>query len=130
MNYRCLGLLRNISYYVDKTDFAHRLIEQGNYYFLSRPRRFGKSLFLDTLKELFEGNEPLFRGLHIHDRWDWQTRYPVIRLSFAEGVLHSRAELERRIFDLLRVNREAFGVPVHPDLDIAGGAFFDLNRHW
>jgi hypothetical protein len=43
-------------YYVDKTPFAHRLIEQGKYYFLSRPRRFGKSLFLDTLKELFEGD--------------------------------------------------------------------------
>ncbi len=49
-------------YYVDKTRFAHRLIEHGKYYFLSRPRRFGKSLFLDTLKELFEGNEPLFQG--------------------------------------------------------------------
>ncbi|MBS1223307.1 MAG: hypothetical protein H6R23_2927 [Proteobacteria bacterium] len=68
-------------YYVDKTPFAHRLIESGKYYFLSRPRRFGKSLFLDTLKELFEGHEPLFRGLFIHDRWDWSTVYPVIRLS-------------------------------------------------
>ncbi len=58
-------------YYVDKTPFVHRLIESGKYYFLSRPRRFGKSLFLDTLKELFEGNESLFRGLYIHDRWDW-----------------------------------------------------------
>lgn len=58
-------------YYVDKTPFAHRLIEQGSYYFLSRPRRFGKSLFLDTLTQLFEGNEPLFHELFIHDRWDW-----------------------------------------------------------
>ena len=49
-------------YYVDKTGFALRLIELGKYYFLSRPRRFGKSLFLDTLGELFAGNEPLFRG--------------------------------------------------------------------
>ena len=49
-------------YYVDKTAFARQLIEEGTHYFLSRPRRFGKSLFLDTLKELFEGNEPLFRG--------------------------------------------------------------------
>lgn len=50
-------------YYVDKPPFAERLIQHGKYYFLSRPCRFGKSLFLDTLKELFEGNEPLFRGL-------------------------------------------------------------------
>ena len=50
-------------YYIDKTALAQTLIEEGSHYFLSRPRRFGKSLFLDTLKELFEGNEPLFQGL-------------------------------------------------------------------
>ena len=58
-------------YYVDKTAFMHRLAAEGSHYFLSRPRRFGKSLFLDTLKELFEGNEALFEGLDVHDRWDW-----------------------------------------------------------
>ena len=57
-------------YYVDKTHHIRRLVDVGKHYFLSRPRRFGKSLFLDTLKELFEGNEPLFEGLDIHDRWD------------------------------------------------------------
>jgi hypothetical protein len=57
--------------YVDKTDHALALASTGKNYFLSRPRRFGKSLFLDTLQELFEGSEPLFRGLYIHDRWDW-----------------------------------------------------------
>ena len=49
-------------YYVDKTPYALRLVEQGKYFFLSRPRRFGKSLFLDTLKELFEANQALFTG--------------------------------------------------------------------
>lgn len=49
-------------YYVDKTPFALRLIEQGSYFFFTRPRRFGKSLFLDTLKELFEGNDPYSAG--------------------------------------------------------------------
>ena len=72
-------------YYVDKTPYIRRMIDEGKHYFLSRPRRFGKSLFLDTLKELFEGNEPLFEGLHIHDRWDWSVRHPVIRLSFGRG---------------------------------------------
>ena len=95
-------------YNVDKTGFALRLIEQGKYYFLSRPRRFGKSLFLDTLGELFSGNEPLFRGLHVHEHWDWQRRYPVIRLSFADGVLQSRAELNEKIGELLRAK---FGIP-------------------
>ncbi len=97
-------------YYVDKTAFASQLIEQGNYYFLSRPRRFGKSLFLDTLKELFEANEPLFRGLFIHPLWNWQIRYPVIHLSFAAGVLRSRAELETKIGELLTDNESRLGV--------------------
>ena len=53
-------------YYVDKTGYLDRLLDEGKHWFLSRPRRFGKSLFLDTVKEFFEGNEELFRGLHIH----------------------------------------------------------------
>ena len=72
-------------YYVDKTAYAWRLVDEGAHYFLSRPRRFGKSLFLDTLKELFEGHEALFEGLYIRDRWDWSARYPVLRLSFGSG---------------------------------------------
>ena len=72
-------------YYVDKTAFAQRLLDEGKHFFLSRPRRFGKSLFLDTLKELFEGNETLFEGLAIHGHWDWSVRHPVLRLSFGSG---------------------------------------------
>ena len=113
--------------HVDKTAYALRLIEQGKYYFLSRPRRFGKSLFLDTLAELFSGNEPLFRGLHVHPHWDWGRRWPVIRLSLAEGVLQSRAELDRRIHDLLRVNAEALELTLPTDLDIVG-RFGELIR--
>ena len=71
-------------YYVDKTTFIQRLAEGGKHYFLSRPRRFGKSLFLDTIKELFEGREMLFRGLSIHGRWDWMPR-PVLQLDFGAG---------------------------------------------
>ena len=73
-------------YYVDKTALALRLVEGGSHYFLSRPRRFGKSLFLDTLKELFEGNEPLFKDLAVHKQWDWSVKYPVLRFSF--GSIH------------------------------------------
>ena len=97
-------------YYVDKTAFALRLIEQGSHYFLSRPRRFGKSLFLDTLAELFAGSEPLFRGLYVHDRWDWSRRYPVIRLSFGGGLVGNRAELEAKIREQLDINQEALGL--------------------
>ena len=72
-------------YYVDKTAYIRRLLDEGRHYFLSRPRRFGKSLFLDTCKELFEGSEPLFEGLAVHDAWDWSVRRPVLRLSFGRG---------------------------------------------
>ena len=72
-------------YYVDKTAYIRRLLDEGTHYFLSRPRRFGKSLFLDTCKELFEGSEALFEGLAIHDSWDWSVRHPVVRLSFGKG---------------------------------------------
>ncbi len=75
----------NGHYYVDKTDLALRLVREGKHYFLSRPRRFGKSLFLDTLKELFEGNEVLFRGLAVYEHWDWAVKYPVLRFSFGSG---------------------------------------------
>ena len=67
---------------MDKTAYIERLMNEGTHYFLSRPRRFGKSLFLDTLKELFEGSEELFAGLYIHERWTWSDRHPVVRLSF------------------------------------------------
>ena len=59
------------------------LIKNGRYYFLSRPRRFGKSLFLDTLQDIFEGKKELFEGLYIYDKWDWEDRYPVIKFGFS-----------------------------------------------
>ena len=71
------------AYYVDKTPYLRRLLDEGSHYFLSRPRRFGKSLFLDTLKEFFAGSEELFAGLYVHDRHDWSQRHPVVRLDFA-----------------------------------------------
>jgi len=117
-------------YYVDKSGMAVDLIQTGKAYFLSRPRRFGKSLFLDTLKELFEGNQALFTGLAAEPVWDWGKKFPVIRVSFSDGVLQSRAELDQRIQGILRVNRELLGVPRSPELpesDIAGN-FSDLIR--
>ena len=96
--------------YVDKTRHALAMAEAGKYYFLSRPRRFGKSLFLDTLKELFEGSEELFLGLAIHDHWDWTRRHPVIRLDFAGGVVQSRAELDQATRELLALNERRLGL--------------------
>ena len=89
------------SYYVDKTPWIGRLLDEGKHYFLSRPRRFGKSLLLDTMKELFEGNEPLFRGLAIHDRRDWSVRRPVVRLSFGSGDFTRPDGLRKKVSALL-----------------------------
>ena len=92
--------------YIDKTAIALRLINEGKYYFLSRPRRFGKSLFLDTLKEIFAGRQKLFAGLYIHDQWDWNNRYPVIHLSFGMGVIKDVDDLDVRIFAILKENQK------------------------
>jgi Predicted AAA-ATPase/PD-(D/E)XK nuclease superfamily len=70
--------------YVDKTEHIYRFASKTDNYFLSRPRRFGKSLTVSTLKELFEGNRPLFKGLWIEDKWDWSVTHPVIHFSFAK----------------------------------------------
>ena len=64
-------------YYVDKTSLIRQMVEEGRFRFLSRPRRFGKSLLLDTLRSLFDCREELFRGLDIHGHWDWSETIAV-----------------------------------------------------
>jgi hypothetical protein len=113
-------------YYVDKTGFAVDLIDQGSCYFLSRPRRFGKSLFLDTLKDLFEGHQDLFTGLAVETRWDWSVKYPVIRISFGAGNGHSRAELDAKMTEQLDVNEQALGL--HTTQPTISGRFSELIR--
>ena len=97
-------------YYVDKTPFACRLFDEGKTYFLSRPRRFGKSLFVDTLKELFEGNRELFKGLHAEKHWDWSKKHPVLRFSFGEGTENSPGSLKATIREQLENYALRFGV--------------------
>ncbi len=82
----------NDFYYVDKTPFVKKL-ESGGYFFLSRPRRFGKSLFLDTLKAAFSGNRELFKGLYLYDNWDWDKKHPIIKISFGSGVINNSDKL-------------------------------------
>ncbi|MFP4077063.1 MAG: ATP-binding protein [Halochromatium sp.] len=113
-------------YYVDKTGFALRLIEEGTHYFLSRPRRFGKSLFLDTLAELFSGHQALFEGLEADERWDWSRRSPVIRLSFGGGIVGKPADLEVKIREQLDINQQALGL--HCNQSSVGGGFSELIR--
>jgi len=95
--------------YIDKTDIARVLIENYRYVFLSRPRRFGKSLFLDTLKNIFEGKRELFRGLLIEEQWNWEVTYPVIKISFSGGI-HSKADLEADLLYILKSNEKRLGL--------------------
>ncbi len=97
-------------YYVDKTPLIRQLTAGGRHYFLSRPRRFGKSLLLDTLKSLFECRESLFRGLDIHPHWDWSSPDPVVRLSFG-GKYIEPGDLERSILNQLTIIERNAGLP-------------------
>ena len=99
-------------YYVDKTAHIQRLLDEGTHYFLSRPRRFGKSLFLDTCKELFEGSEALFEGLAIHDQWDWSASNPVVRLNFGAGHFRGPDDLRTAAMDRLEMQESEAGITV------------------
>jgi len=88
--------------YVDKTEYIYKLINQGKYYFLSRPRRFGKSLLLSTIRYLFENQKYLFKDLYIYDKWNWNETYPVIRISFAIDLLKKDDYKKRIIQELLK----------------------------
>jgi hypothetical protein len=105
--------------YIDKSKEALELIENNEYIFLSRPRRFGKSLFIDTLQEIFEGNKELFKGLYIYDKWDFNIKYPVIKIDFF-GDLRSGDSLKRNIFNMLRHNQKRLKVECFNTDDFSG----------
>lgn len=95
--------------YVDKTRQIYKLLEnQDKYFFLSRPRRFGKSLLISTLKEIFLGNKELFKGLWIYDKIEWK-KHPVIHLDFSgisfETPEKFRNSFENRMNDLFEDNK-------------------------
>ena len=83
--------------YVDKTDLVYKLVTEGHIYFLSRPRRFGKSLLISTLKNYFLGRKELFKGLAIDKlETEWNV-YPVFHIDFNGGNFDRDGELEKRI---------------------------------
>ena len=94
-------IIKNDYIYVDKTQNIYEMINRGKTYFLSRPRRFGKSLLVSTLEELFEGNKDLFEGLYIYDKWEWEEKYPVIHLDFTNFNFDTPERLELSINTIL-----------------------------
>ncbi|MEN9865314.1 MAG: hypothetical protein RL748_904 [Pseudomonadota bacterium] len=101
---------------MDKTALVQQLIAGGKYYFLSRPRRFGKSLLLDTVKELFEANQALFAGLAIHEGWNWSQCHPVLLFSFAGAEYHQAIDLDQVLHQQLEQFERKFDLPArYPD---------------
>ena len=112
--------------YIDKTDQLLLLVDSGKYYFLARPRRFGKSLLISTLQALFEGHKELFEGLAIHDQWDWNTTCPVIKISFG-GVARDLADMKQDVVNILTDNQERLEITC-PNPEDIGGCFRQLIK--
>jgi len=74
-------IIENDFLYVDKTAYIHEVVSKPGTYFLSRPRRFGKSITVSLLHELYNGSRELFKGLWMEDKWDWNRKHPVLHFS-------------------------------------------------
>ncbi len=98
--------------YVDKTKYLYNFVTEGGYYFISRPRRFGKSLLLSTLKELFRGKQELFKDLWIYDQIAWE-QHPVIMIDF-NLVTHSEGLdiFKRTLLNLLLNQAQAYQISI------------------
>ncbi|MDX8393375.1 MAG: AAA family ATPase, partial [Mariprofundales bacterium] len=103
-------IIQNDYCYVDKTGLINRLTISGKYYFLSRPRRFGKSLLVSTLKSLFAGEQDLFAGLAIVDEWDWSRQHPVIHISFGGGLMNNPEVLENILQSQMQEHAEDYQI--------------------
>ena len=103
--------LRNDGFiYIDKTEFIYKLAFEGKSYFLSRPRRFGKSLLLSTMEYYFLGRKKLFKGLAIEKlEKDW-IEYPVIKISFARGTCETKERLLTLIDAVLKEYEQKYGI--------------------
>ncbi len=97
--------------YVDKTEQIYQLLKGSSYNFLSRPRRFGKSLTLSTIRNIFQGEKEFFKGLWIEDQWDWVLKHPVIHLSF-NRIGYAEIGLAAALTKALRQVADDFGVEV------------------
>jgi hypothetical protein len=108
--------------YVDKTKYIHRMITQGSRYFLSRPRRFGKSLTLSTLDAIFSGKRELFDGLAIADTdYNWE-HFPVLRFDMSEMAKNTVAALEKSLADKITQFASEHEVAIDPNLSL--GQYF------
>lgn len=102
-------LRRNCYAYVDKTNFVYKLADDGKYYFLSRPRRFGKSLFLSTLEAYFQGKKELFEGLAIYDMEKEWKKYPIFHIDLNTANFREKDSLYIVLNDYLTAWETKYG---------------------
>ena len=120
--------------YVDKTREVYQMVRPGAgmYFFLARPRRFGKSLLVSTLEMLFEGRKELFEGLYIYDKIDWEKwgSYPVVRLNFSEiNNAGSKEDFTKAIIRYLRFNyAKKYGIDLDNNSKDLKGYFGELAQ--
>lgn len=106
-------MLREDEYvYIDKTKYIQAMIETDPHprLFLARPRRFGKSLLVDTIRYLYEGKKEFFEGLYIYDKWDWDKTNPVLKIAWWDGTIQSGEHLNQSIDDMILENCRKFDI--------------------
>jgi hypothetical protein len=109
-------IIKENKIYVDKTKYLYKIVSDNTYYFLSRPRRFGKTLFIDTLNAFFAGKRELFKCLYVYDRdWNWE-EYPIIRLDFNMITNTDTDKMKNNIRDVLEKTAEKYNIKITKEL--------------
>jgi len=125
-------LITNNYVYVDKTKYIYELLSSSKYVFLSRPRRFGKSLLLSTIRYIYEGKRELFKGLYIEGKWEWDEKYPVIRIDFSVDIRESK-KIYERMKEELELNYTKYEIEMDKEKDIPGNfkkLIIELNKKY
>ncbi|MCX7869962.1 MAG: ATP-binding protein [bacterium] len=125
-------LITNNYIYVDKTKYIYELVNNGEYIFLSRPRRFGKSLLLSTIEYLHEGQRELFKGLYIEEKWDWNEKYPVIKIDFSVDIREGK-KIYERMKEELELNYTKYEIKMDKEKDMPGNfkkLIIELNKKY
>ncbi|BBE30357.1 ATPase AAA [Tepiditoga spiralis] len=97
--------------YIDKTKYLHELITSGKFNFLSRPRRFGKSLTISTLYYLFKGEKDLFKGTYIYDKWEFK-EYPVIRINLLDVSTENEQSFKYGLLEIIKEEAKRYGITI------------------
>ncbi len=123
------GEIRRDGYaYVDKTALMYKLVSEGKYYFLSRPRRFGKSLFLSTLEAYFEGQKELFEGLAVSQLEKEWVKHPILHLDLNTEKYDTKEALENKLRSFLALWEGKYQV-LNDKQQSLGIRFEDLIRN-